>query len=81
MIPKLTQLPITRIYCSPFLRTLQTIKPYCGHTGMKVNIEWSLAESYPYDSSISNKFNDIINHDYVSYLPYHTPKTTDIMPS
>ena len=32
------------IYCSPFLRTIQTIKPYCLDYNKKIRIEYSLYE-------------------------------------
>ena len=64
----LTKLPIDEIYCSPFLRCLQTIQPYCETNNRKVNVEWYLAESIPNnydytDPSVSN----IINTNYRSY--------------
>lgn len=68
--PNLLQLQIDEIYCSPFVRTLETIKPYCDKTGKKVNIEWGLVESQPSNPKISSSFDSIINHDYISYIPY-----------
>ena len=44
--------PIHSIYCSPFLRTLQTIYPYCAENKQKVNIENAF-----YESLDDNKFN------------------------
>lgn len=35
---------INKIYSSPFIRTLQTINPYCEKCGVKVNLEYSLSE-------------------------------------
>lgn len=55
------------IYCSPFIRTIQTIEPYCRATNTKINLEWSLSESIPSKYQIPERFNDIINHDYTSY--------------
>lgn len=41
---KLKLLNIDIIYCSPFVRTLQTIFPYCYNYNKKVNIEYALHE-------------------------------------
>tara|TARA_B100001123_G_C15035393_1_gene917144 strand:+ start:59 stop:670 length:612 start_codon:yes stop_codon:yes gene_type:complete len=35
---------INKIYSSPFIRTLQTINPYCSKYDLKVNLEYSLSE-------------------------------------
>ena len=35
---------INLIFCSPFKRTLQTVKPYCDMKNLKLNIEYSLYE-------------------------------------
>tara|TARA_B110000211_G_C14093227_1_gene560751 strand:- start:2144 stop:2719 length:576 start_codon:yes stop_codon:yes gene_type:complete len=32
------------IFCSPFLRTIQTILPYCIRTNTKINVEYSVYE-------------------------------------
>jgi len=68
----LQKIKFDEIYCSPFLRTLQTIKPYCDLTGSKVNLEWALSESIPEDYYIPQEYNDIINHDYQSYYVSET---------
>lgn len=73
---KLLKLDITEIYCSPFLRTLQTVAPFARETGMKVNLEWSLVESFPAVDTRFPEFEDIINTDYVSFLPYDDKKAT-----
>jgi 2,3-bisphosphoglycerate-dependent phosphoglycerate mutase len=77
--PKLQLMNIKTIYSSPFIRTLQTIKPFCDKTGFKVNIEWSLVESIPLDPSIPDKFNDIIKLEYNSILEYSIPSNTSII--
>ena len=76
---RLAQLNIKKIYCSPFLRTLQTIRPFCEKTGIKVNLEWSLVESLPVNPKISSRLSHIVNNDYKPFLPYETPKNTDIL--
>lgn len=35
---------INKVYSSPFIRTLQTINPYCSKYDLKVNLEYSLSE-------------------------------------
>lgn len=75
----LEQLSIGTIYSSPFIRTLQTIKPYCDKTGKKVNLEWSLVESFPTDPKIPPSLNSIINYNYISFAPYLPPKFTNIL--
>ena len=59
-------LNIDVIYSSPFIRTLQTIKPYCIKHNIKVNVDNSLAESLPSSYKIPDEFNDIINDEYKS---------------
>jgi len=76
----LKTLNIDVIYCSPLVRTLQTIFPFCNETEKKVNIEYALHEykHNPYfllEPSIYN-INDIqnpllhaiINHRYKSLI-------------
>lgn len=41
---KLMELNINKIYCSPFIRTLQTIEPYVYSKNITPNIEYSLCE-------------------------------------
>ena len=36
--------PIDAIYCSPFLRTVQTVAPFARHTGLPIRIEPALYE-------------------------------------
>lgn len=44
LIKKLDKLNIDIIYCSPLVRTLQTIHPYCKKNNIKVNLEYALYE-------------------------------------
>jgi broad specificity phosphatase PhoE len=44
LINYLKPLDITDIYCSPFIRTLQTIEPYVKATKKKLKIEYGLME-------------------------------------
>lgn len=44
LIKYLKEIDIDYIYCSPFIRTLQTIHPYAKEYGKKINIEYAIAE-------------------------------------
>lgn len=44
LIKKFEKYKINQIYCSPLVRTLQTIHPYCLENKVKVNIEYALYE-------------------------------------
>lgn len=66
---QLMLLKIDNIYCSPFIRSLQTIAPYCRRMNKKVNIEWALMESVPSaDMMDLSDFHDIINKEYVAVI-------------
>lgn len=82
LIEKIEGLEVDEIYASPFLRTVQTIEPYCRKTGISVKIENALYEcirdtyfdkdNYKYDINdlIKHipKFNNIIDWDYTSMV-------------
>lgn len=79
---KLLPIQIDEIYCSPFLRTVQTIYPYCIKMNKIVNIDNGIYEcthnkcftpdNYKgtvKDFEIShNNLHKIINKDYQSYI-------------
>jgi 2,3-bisphosphoglycerate-dependent phosphoglycerate mutase len=44
LIELLKELKINLIYSSPFIRTLQTIRPYAKYKNLKINIDYSLSE-------------------------------------
>jgi broad specificity phosphatase PhoE len=44
LVTKLDKLEITKIYCSPFIRTLQTIYPFSIKNNIKLNLEYNLIE-------------------------------------
>lgn len=44
LVEILSKHKINKVYSSPFIRTLQTIHPYCSKFGLKVNLEYSLCE-------------------------------------
>ena len=43
-IEKLSKYPISKIYCSPFIRTLQTIDPFSRHSSIPICVENGLYE-------------------------------------
>ena len=80
----LNDLDINLIFSSPFIRVLQTVKPYCDMKRMKVNIEHSIYEqvkehhevdknfdrdNYRIDLMPSDKEYYLKNKCYKSYLP------------
>lgn len=67
---KLAPASLDIIYCSPYLRTLQTIQPHCVQTGAKVNLDWSIAELMPADAKYYPQFHSIVNEGYQSFTPY-----------
>ena len=76
---QLEKLDIGMIYCSPFIRTLQTIKPFCDKTGMKINLEWGLVESFTSESTNPIEFQSIINSNYNSLIPYKLSDNTEVI--
>jgi broad specificity phosphatase PhoE len=44
LINYLEKLGITKIYCSPYIRTMQTVYPFAKKYNMKLNLEYGLIE-------------------------------------
>lgn len=44
LVEKLDKLKISKIYCSPYIRTLQTIYPFSIKNNIKLNLEYNLIE-------------------------------------
>ena len=44
LVDKLKKYKIHKIYCSPFLRTIQTIYPYAIHINKKIRLDYGLYE-------------------------------------
>tara|TARA_Y100000389_G_C17471238_1_gene531245 strand:+ start:913 stop:1449 length:537 start_codon:yes stop_codon:yes gene_type:complete len=68
----LEKMNIDKIFCSPFIRCIQTIEPYCLKNGKSVNIDCSLGE-YPYNETKKRmshpvEFIELFNIDYVPVL-------------
>ena len=82
LIEKIKKLKINHVYCSPFLRTIQTIYPYINNIDGKIKIENSLyeavksntftKENYLHDYSelfdLNNNFENVIDNNYISFL-------------
>ncbi len=71
LVTKLNKYNIDKIYCSPLVRTLQTIHPYCIKNKRKVNVEHALYEykHNPYfliEPSIYNI--EDINNNYLTKI-------------
>jgi len=49
LIDYLKKEKITKIYCSPFIRTLQTIYPYAKNNNININLEYGLVEIHHQD--------------------------------
>ena len=88
LVTKIKDLQIDEIFCSPFLRTIQTITPYVKETNQKINIEYALYEavkqntftnddylhSYEELFDMESDYKNLINSHYISF--FH-PKNID----
>jgi 2,3-bisphosphoglycerate-dependent phosphoglycerate mutase len=71
---------INKIYCSPFIRTLQTIYPYSKQHKMKINIEYGLSELHHQDI-ISKKAVGISLPEYLAKDFNYNPNYKTIIKS
>lgn len=64
-------LNIDEIYCSPFIRTMQTVTPYINEykPNMKINVDYSLSECIHHDrfKKTENQLFDLKPEDYLRY--------------
>lgn len=75
---RISKLDITDIYCSPFMRAIQTVHPYSTRSNTKINIENSLLEYLERPDILPNKYKMVfsdpeleywnINKSYTSFL-------------
>ncbi len=77
---KLDKIHIDEIFCSPFVRTIQTIYPYAYKNNKKINLEYGLYEYlhnpyflltkwyYTYDDIPDNDLKEIVNMEYKSIV-------------
>jgi broad specificity phosphatase PhoE len=91
LVKKLESFTFDEIYCSPFLRTVQTIYPYCIENNREINIENSLYEiNNPHICQKNNyqhivnelecihpKYLEIVNNNYDSFLELGNMKWPD----
>ena len=54
------------VFSSPFIRTLQTVYPYCKENSIKINIDYSISE-------IQNK-NTVLENSFTLQLPDYLKK-------
>jgi broad specificity phosphatase PhoE len=81
LVNTLKKLNINKIYCSPYIRTLQTIYPYSYKYNIPINIDYGLVEIL-HESIIPAKSYDVELPDYMadyfnvnkSYYPLITNK-------
>jgi len=60
---QLNEIEFDYIYSSPFLRTIQTVYPYCKKHNKKINVEYSL-----YECTNDPRFNNDNYHQEISSL-------------
>jgi len=79
----LLELNISEIYCSPFIRCLQTIKPFTQESGKIVNVDYGLQEFFfdknfikksKAELSLEEEINFNVNQNYNSTLKPNTLK-------
>jgi 2,3-bisphosphoglycerate-dependent phosphoglycerate mutase len=81
LVNTLEKLNINKIYCSPYIRTLQTIHPYSKKYNIPINVDYGLVEIL-HESIIPPKSYDVELPDYMgeyfnvnkSYYPLITNK-------
>ncbi len=65
LVNTLEKLNINKIYCSPYIRTLQTIHPYSNKFNIPINIDYGLVEIL-HESIIPPKSYDVELPDYMA---------------
>lgn len=77
LVSKLNSIKPDKIFCPPFLRTLQTIYPYCIETDKHINIDYALLPIHKVD--IYDKSTLFINYhrDIYNYFNYITSIIND----
>jgi len=81
LIPIIQKLNITKIYCSPFIRTMQTIYPFSKKNNIKLNLDYSLIE-IQHESIIPPKSHSVELPLYIAKeFNYNTDYISSIKPS
>lgn len=73
LVKTLKECNINKIYCSPFIRALQTVDPFNRMTGSKINIEYSL-EEINHEDIIPKKAAGINLPEYLAELFNYNPE-------
>lgn len=63
----LKDLKITKIYSSPFIRCLQTIKPYTDDMNITVNVDWGIQETFYHHLFHTHNYTDLSEADKELY--------------
>jgi 2,3-bisphosphoglycerate-dependent phosphoglycerate mutase len=80
LIDILKKINIDTIYCSPFIRTLQTIYPYSKNNNIKINIEYGLSEIH-HEDIIPKKAVGITLPEYIAKSFNSNPNFNTILTS
>lgn len=65
---KLKKLNINEIYCSPFLRCLQTVDQFSKENNIPIKIEASLAEKYSDEDLTTLQYETLDQEDYLNMI-------------
>jgi len=64
---RLHKLNIKTIYCSPFVRAIQTIHPYSIKYNVKINIDYAVIEYIERPDILPERYNVLLTPDELSY--------------
>tara|TARA_Y100000294_G_C8386442_1_gene268922 strand:- start:73 stop:621 length:549 start_codon:yes stop_codon:yes gene_type:complete len=64
---RLKKLDIGTIYCSPFVRAIQTIHPYSVKNNVKINIDFALIEYIAYPEILDKSFHVTFTDNELDY--------------
>ena len=64
---RLKKLDIRTIYCSPFVRAIQTVHPYSVKNNVKINIDYALIEYIAYPEMLDKSFHVTFTENELDY--------------
>ena len=64
---RLKKLDIRTIYCSPFVRAIQTVHPYSVKNKIKINIDYALIEYIAYPEMLDKSYHVTFTDDEIEY--------------
>jgi broad specificity phosphatase PhoE len=73
LIKTLANCNINKVYCSPFIRALQTVDPYIRETKSKINIEYGL-EEINHEDIIAKKAAGVNLPEYLAEIFNYDPE-------